>query len=164
MSLEIILIAAVSKNNVIGMNGKIPWNIPGDIKHFRELTKSHPVIMGWKTFESIGRPLPDRLNIVLSKTKNYSNGVFTYSNLDECINDLRGEFPFQEGIDYSKVFLIGGSGVYAEGLSIADRMELTRVHKTVDGDAFFPLFKESEWVEFSRRDLDGFSFISYKRA
>ena len=166
MGLEVVIIAAVAENNIIGRDGKIPWRIPEDVERFRELTMNHPVVMGWKTYESIPeefRPLPGRLNLVLSKSKNYP-GVFMYNNLEKALNDLNEKKPYVQGVDYSQTFLIGGQRVYEEGLKHADRMEITRVHKEYEGDAFFPEIKSSDWKIVFEGRRKNYTFFTYRRA
>lgn len=131
--MKIILIAAASENNVIGNKGRIPWDLPDDLKHFRSLTEGHPVIMGRKTFESLGRPLPKRRNIVVTHSDRMFEGCEVVHSLDDA---------FELGIDEPEVWVIGGGEIYREVLSKADRIELTRVHTKVDGDAFFPSLDE----------------------
>ena len=127
----ICIIAAVSRNGVIGSNGRIPWKIPGEQKLFRQLTTGNVVVMGRRTYEEIGRPLPDRLNIVVSSTRNFSGeNLVTATNLSDAIR-LAGE---------KDIFISGGRQLYKEALSLADRLYITEVDLTVEGDTFFPEF------------------------
>ncbi|MBR9683058.1 dihydrofolate reductase [Candidatus Woesearchaeota archaeon] len=160
--MELVVIAAVAENNVIGVKGKLPWNIPKDMKRFKELTSYHPVIMGRKTYQSIGKPLPNRLNVVLSKKKKLNSwGVFVASSLEEAIEGLKKEEPFVKGIDYSKCFVIGGQKVYEQALPLADRLEITHVHRKVKGNVYFPEIKLGKWVA-EEAIIDGeLSFVSY---
>ncbi len=159
--MELIIIAAVAENNVIGAEGKIPWNIPKDMKRFYELTKNHPVIMGRKTYESIGKPLPERLNIVLTKQSNFNpEGVCIAGSLEEAIaksKDNLGE------IDGSKVYILGGQQVYKQTLLLADKLEITHVHRKVKGDTYFPELDLKEWTVQKEINNEGYSFISYMR-
>lgn len=132
----IILIAAASENNVIGNKGRIPWDLPDDVKHFRSLTEGHPIIMGRKTFESLGRPLSNRRNIVITRQNVLFKGCEIVHSLEEALKQCQGE---------SEVYIIGGGEIYHEALSKADRIELTRVHTQIDGDAFFPEIDDSYW-------------------
>jgi dihydrofolate reductase len=151
---DIIIIAAVAENNVIGKDGKIPWHIKEDFQHFKEITMGWPCIMGDKTYESLPiKPLPGRENIILTFNKNYhpEGTVVKYSfkeALDHCKNN-------------EKVFIIGGASIYKQGLNFANKMELTRIHKSYDGDTYFPEFNENEWIVEKKEDHDGFSFITY---
>lgn len=149
-----ILIAAVSENDVIGSNGKIPWNIPEDLQRFKSLTLGGVVIMGRKTFESLPiKPLPKRTNIVLSR--DYSDSrVIVKKSLSDALEYCR---------NYRDVFFIGGRGVYEEALPWVDVLELTRVHKKVRGDVYFPKINFDDWQITRRESHDGFSFLTYKR-
>jgi len=120
------IIAAVSRNNVIGINNTIPWKIKEDMKMFKTLTTNNTIIMGRKTFESIGKPLPNRKNIVITSSK--INDVITYSSLKEALNNCLNE----------EIFLIGGSKIYEEGMNYADKLYITLVNKSIDGDTYFP--------------------------
>lgn len=120
------IIAAVSRNNVIGINNSIPWKIKEDMQMFKKLTTNNTIIMGRKTFESIGKPLPNRKNIIISSNK--INDVITYSSLREAINNCKNE----------EIFLIGGSKIYEEGMNYADKLYITLVNKSINGDTYFP--------------------------
>ena len=127
---ELTIIAAVSTNNVIGFNNKLIWNIPNDLKRFKELTLGHSVIMGRKTFESLPNPLPKRRNIIITKNKDYSrDGIEVTSNIEDAIDLCKGD---------SQPFIIGGGEIYSQTIEIVDKIELTRVYKDYQGDAFFP--------------------------
>ena len=154
--MEKIIVAAVAENNVIGNDGDIPWHIPEDLKHFKELTEGFPVIMGRKTFESLPesfRPLPNRKNIVLSRSGFKAEGTVTAKSLEEAYSIAEQ--------DSEKVFVIGGSAVYELALSECDRLEITRVHEEYDGDTYFPEIDDENWKEISRTEKDGFSFVTY---
>ncbi|MDP7193960.1 MAG: dihydrofolate reductase [Dehalococcoidia bacterium] len=158
--MEKIIIAAASENNVIGNKGKLPWEIPEDTKRFKKLTLYHPVIMGRRTYYSIPeehRPLPNRTNIVLSKDMEPTRGVHIARNLDEALR-------FSESMD---TYIIGGESIYKSFLSLADKIELTRVHIECEGDAFFPEINNNEWIQEEKQlrtheDLQ-FSYITYHR-
>ncbi|QKQ98622.1 dihydrofolate reductase [Candidatus Nanohaloarchaea archaeon] len=156
--MERIIIAAVAENNVIGKDGEIPWHIPEDLKHFKEKTTGHPVIMGRKTFESLPedyRPLPSRTNIVLTKSGIDREDIRVAESLEEA-------YSIAEEID-DKAFIIGGASVYKQALPDADRMVLTEVHREVDGDTYFPEFDEEKWREIEREEHEGFDFVTYSR-
>ena len=124
----ITLIAACSTNRVIGKNNTLIWKVPGDLKRFKELTSGHTVLMGRKTYESIGRPLPNRRNIILSRNKDLVvEGCLVYSNLLEVLELYKND-----------LFVIGGEEIYRQTLGYADKVELTLIHKDYEGDAFFP--------------------------
>lgn len=162
--MHISLIAAASENNVIGDQNEIPWHLPVDMAFFRSITEGKPVIMGRKTFESIGRPLPKRHNIVISRQRDLEiEGCDVVSSLEEAL-----EMAEEESADEACV--IGGGQIYKEAIELADRIYLTRVHATIDGDAYFPEVHEEEWEEVDRDehakdDLHeyAFSIIHYEK-
>jgi dihydrofolate reductase len=144
------LIAGIGKNNELGKGNTLLWDLPVDMKHFRETTSGHPVIMGRKTFESIGRPLPNRRNIVITRDVSYmADGVEVVHSLEEAIDlfkyDTRDE-----------VFVIGGAEIYKQAIDRADRLYITHVDSNFDADAFFPPIDPAFWKEASREhhDLD----------
>lgn len=153
----ITLIAACSKNRVIGKDNQLIWNVPGDLKRFKELTTGHPVLMGRKTFESIGRPLPNRTNIILTKDHTFKK--------DGCLiyNDWREVLPLYEN---QNIFVIGGGEIYKQLLPKADKIELTLIDKDFEGDAFFPELGE-DWIESERESLScsdfDYHYITYLR-
>ncbi len=161
---EIVLIAALSEaNRVIGRQGKLPWHIPEDLKHFKALTRGHPIIMGRKTFTSIldefGGPLPERRNIVLTRRglpETYP-GVETYASLEDALEAVR---------DAPVVFIGGGERVYEQTLPLADRLELTLVEGSYEGDTFFPPFEHLIGTVFEKtREIpgQGYRFLTLRR-
>lgn len=140
------LIAAVAENGCIGIDNKLPWYLPDDLKYFKAVTSGKPVIMGRSTFESLGRPLPNRTNIVITRNAGYRapEGVRVVHSLDEAIR-VGAAVAHIAGND--EVVIIGGAQIYAEALPRVQRMYLTEVRKTVDGDAFFPAFDRAQWQE-----------------
>lgn len=153
------IIAAVAENNCIGIKNDLPWNIPEDLKHFKDITQGKPVLMGYKTYLSIvsriGKPLPGRTNIVVSRENvqvPFEN-VIIYSDLQKAVQDFKDK----------DLFVIGGASIYKQMIDYADKLYITRVHKIVDGDAFFPEIKVDMWKESARVDHDGYSFIEYIR-
>ena len=157
---EIKIIAAYSENRIIGKDGKIPWRIPEDIKRFKDLTIPHPVIMGRKTYESIPdkfKPLPQRQNIVLSKSSDFSpgKGVIVARSLNEAIEKAHN-------ID-NEVFVIGGQNIYEQALPLSSRMYLTEIKLNYQGDSFFPEFDKSSWEEIKRECFETFCFVDYVR-
>jgi len=134
---KITLIVAAAENNAIGKGNRMPWHLPNDFKYFKEKTLNHSVVMGRKTFESIGKPLPERRNIVMTKNTNYLHEeVDVANNIDELLLYCRDE---------REIFIIGGAEIYKQTLPLAHKVLLTRVHTTVDGDAFFPELPANEW-------------------
>ena len=143
---------------MIGKNGELPWHIPEDMEHFRELTTGNPVLMGRKTFESLPdsvKPLPDRTNIVLTRS-GVEADVYEAESLDEG-------YRIAEEHGDEKVFIIGGAGVYRQTLDQADKMILTEIKEEYEGDTYFPDFEEDDWVEEKREDHEKFSFVTYTR-
>lgn len=159
---KIILIAAVSQNNVIGKKNSLPWYLPEDLKHFKEITTGHAVLMGRKTFESImtrlKHPLPNRKNVVVTKKADYTvpDGVKLYHSIDKAIEELT-EYTDEN------VYVIGGATIYAQTIDHADQLLITEVHKKYDGDVFFPDIDMTKWRETSREDHDEYSFVTYER-
>lgn len=134
----ISLVAAMAENRVIGKDGGLPWRLPDDQKHFKRLTVDHTVIMGRKTYDELGRPLANRRNVVVSRNPSFRPpGVTVVPDLDEAL---------ALGATEREVFVIGGAEIYRMALPKADRLYLTIVHATVDGDTFFPPFDESDWM------------------
>lgn len=127
-------IAAMARNRVIGVRGQLPWHLPEDLKYFKETTRKKTVIMGRKTFESIGRPLPDRQNIVLTRQQGWqAEGVLVFSTLDQALN-----FLHQESAKDQEIFIIGGGEIYAQALPKIQRLYLTIIDEDFEGDAYFP--------------------------
>ena len=157
----VYLVAAVAENGVIGANGKLPWHLPEDLQHFKRLTVGHPVIMGRKTWESIGRPLPNRTNIVVSRRSDFhAAGASVASSLEDALALCAGSGP---------VFVIGGSEVYRAALPYATGLVLTRIHQSFEGDARFPAIDPAGWKESRREEriaANGipFDIIWYERA
>ena len=168
MKVEIILIAAVSRNNVIGKDNKIIWNIPEDLKRFRELTRNYPVVMGRKTFDSIvsklQKPLPNRLNIVLTRQKDLketeSENVIYYSDYKKILEDIPKLKEKFSHIQFDKLWIIGGEQIYKLFLPLATKIELTRIYEDYEGDTYFPLLTE-EWIITETVKKDIFSFLTY---
>ncbi len=161
--MSISLIVAVSTNNIIGVRGEMPWHISEDLRRFRELTTGKPVVMGRKTFDSIGRPLPERRNIVITRDPNFTApGCDIVASPDVAV-ELIGEL--------AEIMVIGGSQIYAGFLPRARRIYLTRVHAHIDGDSYFPALDESEWKlvcceEHAANEArqHGFAFMTYDRS
>jgi dihydrofolate reductase len=155
---RLTVVVAIGDNGVIGRDGDLPWSRTGDLAHFKALTTGHPIVMGRTTFESIGRPLPGRTSIVLTRDPAWTaEGVEVVHGLDEAL-------AVAAGLD-DDVFLIGGAQVYAEALAqdVVDRMVVTRVHQSPDGDAWFPELDWSLWPETSRETYDGFDIVTHDR-
>lgn len=151
------LIVAYSQNRVIGNMGIIPWKIKGEQKRFKELTIGNVVVMGRKSFEEIGKPLPNRTTIVVSRTKMYeAENCITVSSLQEAI-EAAGE---------SDIYISGGAGLYEEVLPLVDKMYITLVEKKIQGDTFFPEFKEEDFIKTFEERYEGeipYSYLTYER-
>lgn len=138
MSKRLTLVAAIGRNRAIGLDGRMPWHLPGELQHFKRVTMGKAVIMGRKTWESIGRPLPGRQNIVVSRNKAYrADGASVVPSLDDALREARGE----------EVMLIGGGELYRQGLPMASRMMLTLVDCEPEADTWFPRWEPEEWVQ-----------------
>lgn len=155
------IIVAIAENGVIGDKNALLWNIKEDMRRFRTTTTGHPVIMGRKTFESIGRPLPKRTNVVITRGDSTFEGCEVAHSLEEAI----AMFPQEE-----EIFIIGGAQIYAQSLSFADKLYLTIVHRDYEGDTSFPKFDMSEWREVAREEFErgeefdgAFTFIDLER-
>ncbi|MHB0818663.1 dihydrofolate reductase [Stutzerimonas stutzeri] len=142
-SLPLAMIAALAENHVIGLDNKMPWHLPADLRHFKAMTLGKPIIMGRKTWDSLGRPLPGRLNLVVSRQADLRlEGAETFSSLEEAL--LRAEcWAREQGVD--EIMLIGGAQLYGQALDRARRLYLTRIAASPQGDAFFPAFDETQW-------------------
>jgi len=139
----ISLIVAKSKNNVIGKNNQLPWHLPADLAHFKNVTMGKPIIMGRKTFESIGKPLPGRRNIIITRNKNYAaQGCDVFYSLDDALNALKNEM---------EVMIIGGANLYSQMLERASRLYLTEVDVDIDGDVFFSSPDPTKWQLISEQ-------------
>ncbi len=134
------LIAAVSENNVIGKDNDLPWHLPKEFKYFKNTTKGHHILMGRKTFESFPQPLPQRTNIIITRQNNYNvQGGKVVHSLEEGLELARQN-------DEDEAFVIGGAQIYKLALPLADRIYLTVIHTTVNGDTYFPAFNEKQWT------------------
>ncbi|MDB6048296.1 MAG: dihydrofolate reductase [Pseudomonas sp.] len=166
--LPLSLIAALGENRVIGVNNSMPWHLPADFKYFKATTLGKPIIMGRKTWESLGRPLPGRLNLVVSRQVDLQlDGAQVFTSLDAAISRAE-QWAGEQGAD--EVMLIGGAQLYAQGLARADRLYLTRVALSPDGDAWFPELDAAEWTLVSNLenpaldDKPAYSFEVWERS
>ena len=155
------LIVAIAENGVIGDKNALLWNIKEDMRRFRTITTGHPVIMGRKTFDSIGRPLPKRTNVVITRGDTVYDGCEMAHSLEEAVS----MFPKEE-----EVFIIGGAQIYEQALPLADKLYLTIVHQNYEGDTSFPKLDFTGWRELSREDFErgeeydgAFSFIDLEK-
>ena len=137
--MTISIIAAVSENGVIGSKNKLPWHLPADLKHFKDLTIGHHVIMGRKTYESVGKPLPNRTTIIITRQSDFlADGCIIVNSLEAAIHAVRND---------KEPFICGGAEIYKTALKIAGKMYLTKIHKDFEGDAFFPEIDLMQWEE-----------------
>ena len=157
------LIVAKASNNVIGAKNDLIWHLPNDLKHFKNLTSGHPIIMGRKTFESLGRPLPNRTNIVVTRDKDWQ------------AENIEKEFSLEKAIESAKkinedIYIIGGGNIYKQAMEFADVLYITEVHHEFEGDTYFPEIDEEIWEEVDRENFMkdekhpyAYSYVTYKR-
>ncbi|MHC9089464.1 dihydrofolate reductase [Tenacibaculum sp. IMCC1] len=159
----ITLIAAIAKNNALGKDNDLIWHLPADLKRFKKVTTGHPILMGRNTFESIGKPLPNRTSIIITRNNNYF--------VDGCLmaNSIEQAIELTEGKD---VFIIGGAQIYKDALeqNLVDRLDITLIHHEFEADAFFPEINMEIWKEVAREDFKAdeknkydYSFVSYEK-
>ena len=157
------LIVAVDENSGIGKDNKLPWHLPADLKHFKALTTGHPIIMGRKTFESIGKALPNRRNIVISRQTDYfAEGISVVSSLDEAFRICQTD---------DESFVIGGAEIFTYALPLANILYLTVIHHEFNADTFFPEINKENWIEAEstthepdEKNIYAYTFIKYVRA
>jgi dihydrofolate reductase len=155
------VIAAMARNRVIGIRNTLPWRLPEDLKHFKALTMGHHIIMGRKTYESIGKPLPGRTTVIVTRDAGYRvEGCLTATSIDAAVGAC-GDDP--------EIFFVGGAEMYAQVLPRADRLYLTEIQAEFEGDAWFPEFDRSAWKEATRQAHVseaglGYHFVAYERA
>lgn len=166
-TLPLSLIAALAQNRVIGVDNSMPWHLPADFKYFKAMTLGKPIIMGRKTWDSLGRPLPGRLNLVVSRQAGLQlEGAEVFASLDDAVERAEA-WALEHGVD--ELMLIGGAQLYAQGLAHADRLYLTRVALSPVGDAWFPEFDPAQWVLASNEahpatsDKPAFNFELWQR-
>ncbi len=159
------LIAAVSQNNVIGSENKLPWHIPEDLKKFKEITADYPMIMGRKTFESLPRVLSGRDHYVITRNSNFksenpdankSDKVYVFNSVNDAIEKIKTS-------DYEKVFIIGGGEIYKQTIDFCDFLYITEIKMDIKGDTFFPQIDPEKWKEIQREEFEGFDFVVYKK-
>ena len=156
--MPVTVVAAVARNGVIGRDGDLPWHLPDDLRRFKELTMGHVLVMGRKTFESIGRPLPGRITIVVTRQAGWPapEGVLVAGDLEAALQQAAA-------LD-DDVFVVGGAEVYRQALAEADVLELTEVDAEPEGDVHFPEVDWSRWIETGRIVGEGFDFVTYHRS
>lgn len=150
------LIVAFDENFTIGDQGKLIWHCSEDLKHFKNITTNHIVVMGRKTFESIGKPLPNRINIVLSRSEINYSGIISMRSIQEVLD-------YYKENNNCELFIIGGAEIYKQFFNYIDCMYITKIHKTFTGDTYFPEFNEQTWILVSNKDVDTNQFkISFQ--
>jgi dihydrofolate reductase len=160
--MKVALIVAAATNNVIGRDNQLPWHLPQDLKYFKAKTLGKPVIMGRKTYESIGRPLPGRPNIVVTRNQAWSaEGVSVVTSLADALV-LAGQLMAHQEEQLQEAMVIGGAEIYRSALPLADRVYLTRIELPVDGDAYFPSLNQQEWKEVSSFPGEGDGVVPHR--
>lgn len=163
--MKIILIAAVAENNVIGKDNQLIWKLSSDLKRFKNLTSGHYILMGRKTFESLGKPLPNRTHMIITRNPDFQapEGHYSFLNLEEA-------FIFCNKLDIEKLFIIGGGEIYKQALPFCDQLEITEVKSSPEGDVFFPSLDPKIWKETERQDFEAdernefdYSFVTYEK-
>jgi dihydrofolate reductase len=160
--MKISLIVAMARNRTIGVNNTLPWRIPEDLRHFKALTMGHHMIMGRKTFDSIGKPLPGRTTVIVTRNAALkAEGCIVAHSLQDAVKACAGD---------EEIFVVGGAELYAQALPLATTLYLTEIHQDVEGDAHFPQFNQGEWTEVARvrhsqaepQSLE-YDFVTYRR-
>jgi len=157
--MSLAIIAAVAKNNVIGKSNSLPWYLPEDLKRFKQLTTGKTVLMGRKTYESVinrlGKPLPNRKNVVITSQVDYSvsEGVIVYNDLNKALDELKND----------EVLISGGAKIYEQTIDLVDKLYITHINREVDGDVLFPKIDLNKWKKISEERHEGFSFVEYER-
>jgi len=167
--MNILLVAAIAQNGVIGRGNALPWRLKSDMQHFRALTMGKPVVMGRKTYLSIGRPLKGRTTIVVSRDRGFTAlGIVVAPSLDSALATARGD-ALRRNAD--TIVVAGGAEIYGQAMPLATQLAITHVHKQSDGDAYFPAIDANEWQESARseheaaaEDEAAFAFVTYERA
>jgi len=165
----ISLIVAHSSNRVIGIDGQLPWHIPDDLKYFKAITIGKPIIMGRKTFDSIGKPLPGRLNIIITKNIDLTiEECVVVNNLEAAITEAKNYFKTQD-TEQEEIFIIGGAQIFKQSMEFVNKIYITEVHAEYAGDVFFDELSDNDWIEVGRdlhdseNDKIPFSFVIYKK-
>lgn len=168
--MKLAIVVAMAENRAIGIENGLPWHLPEDLKRFKQITMGHPMIMGRLTFESIGKALPGRKTIVVTRDKSWyapENVAVVYS-LDDAIACAKSE---ADKLNVDTAMIVGGANIYEQMLDLCQNLYVTEVHTCVTGDAFFPVINSSDWYETSREklqsnasDLLGYSFVEYQKS
>lgn len=155
-----IIIVAIASNNVIGKeNGQMPWHIKEEFKHFKDTTFGFPVIMGRKTFETLGKPLKGRLNIIITRNKNFNveyDDVMIFDSLEKS-------FEHCQLLNFEKIFIIGGGEIYAQSINLVDEMIISKMNFRAEGEIYFPEINENEWIVEKLFEKEQFAVFNYRR-
>lgn len=156
------IVVAVSENHAIGKDNKLLWRLPRDLKHFKDITTGHTIIMGRKTYDSVGRPLPNRRNIIITRQPITIEGCEVVNSLDAALALCRDE---------AEIFIVGGAEIYRQAMHLTNRIYLTLIHKNFEGDTYFPDIKANTWKTIEQEDFEPdeknplpYSFITFERA
>lgn len=158
----ITIIAAIAENNALGKDNQLIWHLPADLKRFKKVTLNHHIIMGRKTFDSLGKPLPNRTTIIITRKKDFkAEGCIIVNSLNDALEAAKSDY---------NPYILGGAEIYAQAIKIADKLDITYVHHKFEADAFFPEIDTAIWNETSREDLNAdetnmynYSFVTFKR-
>lgn len=158
----ITIIAAIGVNNELGKDNDLIWHLPADLKRFKKITTGHHIIMGRKTYESIGKPLPNRTTVIITRNKNYqAEGCLVTQSLESAIEIAKND---------DNAFVIGGAKIYKKAIELVDELDICEVHRTFDADVFFPTIDKNIWEETKREEFKSdekniydYSFVKYKR-
>ena len=158
--MKIVLIASVSANGVIGNKGKIPWHFPEDLKHFKRITEKNYILMGRKTFDSIGKALPDRINIIVSKLK--KDEIPNVSGL-KVVENIEDGLKFASDAGQQKIYIIGGGEIFSQVIEKADELIITELDSEFEGDVYFPQINPDKWEIYGKEMYSGFNIVNYVR-
>lgn len=160
--MKVSIVVAISENYAIGKDNKLLWHLPNDLKHFKEITSGHTVIMGRKTYDSVGKPLPNRRNIIITRQEITINGCEVVNSIEAALSLCKDE---------AEVFIVGGAGIYKQSMKLTDRIYLTIVHQKFEADTYFPEISKADWIEISHEDHQpdqknnlSYSFITFERS
>ena len=156
--MTVTLVAAIARNGVIGVDGGLPWHLPDDLRRFKELTLGHVLVMGRKTYESIGHPLPGRATIVVTRSPSWDSAAAEVRVAGSVSDAIEAAAALDD-----EVFVVGGAQVYAAALALADRLELTWVDAEPEGDTTFPELDGRDWLQVRREEADGAAYATYER-
>lgn len=151
--MKISIIVAMASNRVIGFNNQLPWHLSADLKKFKQITMGSPILMGRKTYESIGRPLPGRANLIISRNPNYQQaGCQVFTDIDQALASCSNN---------DEIFVIGGASFYQTMLSRADTLYITEINQAFEGDTYFPEINDQDWIELERQEISNDASVSF---